>query len=93
MSREPWCRRIGGVSWGRGGALGDPVSPEAEKREQKGQGQRHPGLEPGRDLRMRGRRLWRRCCRLGNPDLHIRPWPRGLEGAGVVPHHRVQPLR
>lgn len=93
MSREPGAGGLEGSPGEGGGALGDPVSPEAEKREQKGQGQRHPGLEPGRDLRMRGRRLWRRCCRLGNPDLLIRPWPRGLEGAGVVPHHRVQPLR
>lgn len=49
MSREPGAGGLEGSPGEGGGALGDPVSPEAEKREQKGQGQRHPGLEPGRD--------------------------------------------
>lgn len=46
-----------------------------------------PGApEAGRDLRMRGRRLWRRPRRLGNRDRLEPSWPRALEGAGVSPH-------
>lgn len=34
MSREPWCRRIGGVSWGRGVPSGTPF-PRRQRKESR----------------------------------------------------------